>query len=339
MVASSSSRFRESGPDRPSKYRLALETSLLPLPFSLVESSWGEAIKRLFGGTSKLSRCISPTTARWANRSYDHAVVLYAQVNLVSQSDLIDHCFGQANTSRVAYANELSFHRGDHNVTTSGKPEQAPHIPLTGLCAQQPRRSCRRRVPRDARDLSKRTLGSARAVLGKRYGHPPQQRQPAAAAAASRSRGRSQTRDEATGGLTSLRPLSSCQREARYTTTADLVTHYAIGFPFWTQSWQRHEAHTGERSCKSLHWHASCFCKAWLRPQQRGSSPMEIGKHWEMIRAIFEENRNSCKHFAVASVGEDGMPHVAPIGALFLREDRTGQVSSSMSSLSQLRAM
>ena len=164
MVASSSSRFRESGPDRPSKYRLALETSLLPLPFGLVESSWGEAIKRLFGGTSKLSRCISPTTARWANRSYDHAVVLYAQVNLVSQSDLIDHCFGQANTSRVAYANELSFHRGDHNVTTSGKPEQAPHIPLTGLCAQQPRRSCRRRVPRDARDLSKRTLGSARAV-------------------------------------------------------------------------------------------------------------------------------------------------------------------------------
>ena len=26
----------------------------------------------------------------------------------------------------------------------------------------------------------------------------------------------------------------------------------------------------------------------------------------------------------MASVGEDGLPHVAPIGALFLREDRTG---------------
>jgi len=154
MVASSSSRFRESGPDRPSKYRLALETSLLPLPFGLVESSWGEAIKCLFGGASKLSRCICPTTARRANRSYDHAVVLYAQVNLISQSDLIDQCFGQADPSRVAYANELSFHQGDHNVTTSGKPDQAPHMPPTGFGAQQPRRSRRRRVPRDAQDLS-----------------------------------------------------------------------------------------------------------------------------------------------------------------------------------------
>lgn len=51
---------------------------------------------------------------------------------------------------------------------------------------------------------------------------------------------------------------------------------------------------------------------------------MEIGKHWETIRAIFEEGRNSCKHFAVATVGEDGSPHVAPIGALFLRADQTG---------------
>jgi uncharacterized protein len=51
---------------------------------------------------------------------------------------------------------------------------------------------------------------------------------------------------------------------------------------------------------------------------------MEIGKHWETIRAIFEEGRNSCMHFAVATVGEDGSPHVAPIGALFLRENETG---------------
>ncbi len=51
---------------------------------------------------------------------------------------------------------------------------------------------------------------------------------------------------------------------------------------------------------------------------------MEIGKHWETIRAIFEEGRNSSMHFAVATVAEDGSPHVAPIGALFLRDDKTG---------------
>lgn len=51
---------------------------------------------------------------------------------------------------------------------------------------------------------------------------------------------------------------------------------------------------------------------------------MDIGKHWDTIRAVFDEGRNSCMHFAVATVTEDGHPHVAPIGALFLREDTTG---------------
>jgi len=51
---------------------------------------------------------------------------------------------------------------------------------------------------------------------------------------------------------------------------------------------------------------------------------MEIGKHWTTIREIFEEAYKSCLHFAVASVNEDGSPHVTPIGALFLRENRTG---------------
>lgn len=27
---------------------------------------------------------------------------------------------------------------------------------------------------------------------------------------------------------------------------------------------------------------------------------MEIGKHWETIRAVFEESYKSCVHFAVA---------------------------------------
>jgi predicted pyridoxine 5'-phosphate oxidase superfamily flavin-nucleotide-binding protein len=51
---------------------------------------------------------------------------------------------------------------------------------------------------------------------------------------------------------------------------------------------------------------------------------MKIGNHWQTIRAVFEEGYKSCVHFAVATVNEDGSPHVTPIGALFLREDRTG---------------
>jgi pyridoxine/pyridoxamine 5'-phosphate oxidase len=51
---------------------------------------------------------------------------------------------------------------------------------------------------------------------------------------------------------------------------------------------------------------------------------MEIGKHWETIRNIFDEAFKSCAHFAVATVNEDGSPHVTPIGALILRDDRTG---------------
>jgi uncharacterized protein len=51
---------------------------------------------------------------------------------------------------------------------------------------------------------------------------------------------------------------------------------------------------------------------------------MEIGKHWKTIQAIFNEGRRSCRHFAVATVGQDGSPHVTPIGSLFLRDDETG---------------
>ena len=51
---------------------------------------------------------------------------------------------------------------------------------------------------------------------------------------------------------------------------------------------------------------------------------MEIAKHWETIRAVFEDGFKSCSHFAVATVNDDGSPHVTPIGALILREDQTG---------------
>ena len=51
---------------------------------------------------------------------------------------------------------------------------------------------------------------------------------------------------------------------------------------------------------------------------------MDIEKHWKTIQMVFQESRGSSLHYAVATVNEDGTPHVTPIGALFLREDKTG---------------
>ncbi len=51
---------------------------------------------------------------------------------------------------------------------------------------------------------------------------------------------------------------------------------------------------------------------------------MEIGQRWDTICRVFDEAYKSCYHFAVATVNEDGSPHVTPIGGLFLREDGTG---------------
>jgi uncharacterized protein len=51
---------------------------------------------------------------------------------------------------------------------------------------------------------------------------------------------------------------------------------------------------------------------------------MEIGKHWETIKAVFDEGYKNCLHFAVATVHEDGTPHVTPIGALILCANQTG---------------
>ena len=51
---------------------------------------------------------------------------------------------------------------------------------------------------------------------------------------------------------------------------------------------------------------------------------MQIGKHWQTIRALFEQAYQSCLHFAIATVNEDGSPHVTPIGALILRNDPSG---------------
>lgn len=50
---------------------------------------------------------------------------------------------------------------------------------------------------------------------------------------------------------------------------------------------------------------------------------MEIGSNWKQIQMVFEQSRSSM-HYSVATVNADGSPHVTPIGALFLREDKTG---------------
>jgi len=51
---------------------------------------------------------------------------------------------------------------------------------------------------------------------------------------------------------------------------------------------------------------------------------MDIEKHWNTIQMVFRASLGSSMHYAVATVNEDGSPHVTPIGALFLRENRTG---------------
>jgi predicted pyridoxine 5'-phosphate oxidase superfamily flavin-nucleotide-binding protein len=50
---------------------------------------------------------------------------------------------------------------------------------------------------------------------------------------------------------------------------------------------------------------------------------MEIGKHWQTIQKVFQESLRSSMHYALATVNEDGSPHVTPIGSLFLRDNGT----------------
>jgi hypothetical protein len=52
---------------------------------------------------------------------------------------------------------------------------------------------------------------------------------------------------------------------------------------------------------------------------------MEItAADWEIIRRVFSAGFASSFHFAVASVGEDGAPHVTPIGSILLTEPGRG---------------
>jgi hypothetical protein len=45
---------------------------------------------------------------------------------------------------------------------------------------------------------------------------------------------------------------------------------------------------------------------------------------WNLIRPIFDNAFKSCMHFSMATVNEDGSPHITPIGSLILREDSSG---------------
>lgn len=51
---------------------------------------------------------------------------------------------------------------------------------------------------------------------------------------------------------------------------------------------------------------------------------IDIKKNWHIIKKIFEEAYKSNTHYAIATVNEDGSPHITPIGSLFLRDDQTG---------------
>jgi hypothetical protein len=48
---------------------------------------------------------------------------------------------------------------------------------------------------------------------------------------------------------------------------------------------------------------------------------MEINGHWKEIRRVFGK---AMGNYAIATVNEDGSPHVSPIGSVILRDNMTG---------------
>jgi hypothetical protein len=49
-----------------------------------------------------------------------------------------------------------------------------------------------------------------------------------------------------------------------------------------------------------------------------------LENHWQEIRRLFTKSFWSSFHYALASVNEDGSPHLTPIGSLFLTEPTKG---------------
>jgi hypothetical protein len=48
---------------------------------------------------------------------------------------------------------------------------------------------------------------------------------------------------------------------------------------------------------------------------------MDIRRDWQAIQQVFDAALASSKHCAIASVDVNGVPHITPIGFLFLRDD------------------
>ena len=47
---------------------------------------------------------------------------------------------------------------------------------------------------------------------------------------------------------------------------------------------------------------------------------MEIDTHWHSVKILFKKAFSSSFHYSVASIDENGKPHVTPIGSLILGE-------------------
>lgn len=45
---------------------------------------------------------------------------------------------------------------------------------------------------------------------------------------------------------------------------------------------------------------------------------MELNQNWEQVKILFRESFKSSFHFAIASITDNGEPHVTPIGSLIL---------------------
>ncbi|MDB4976530.1 MAG: pyridoxamine 5-phosphate oxidase-related, FMN-binding protein [Myxococcaceae bacterium] len=50
---------------------------------------------------------------------------------------------------------------------------------------------------------------------------------------------------------------------------------------------------------------------------------MNLRENWPQIRSTFESSLHSSLHCAIATIRDDGYPHVTPIGHIFLRDDQT----------------
>jgi hypothetical protein len=48
---------------------------------------------------------------------------------------------------------------------------------------------------------------------------------------------------------------------------------------------------------------------------------MDVMKNWDQIKITFDASIRSSRHSAIATIGSDGIPHITPIGFIFLCSD------------------